>query len=99
MNNLDKHAFYEFIVTHLKENPDHLEMAIKATHAGLELALRDAQEIAASADSAFLAALGLLDTKRLTDDLKQQLSDVIVKRIKSTKNRCEIENKFLEAQG
>jgi hypothetical protein len=73
------------IVSHLKNNPKHLETAIKAINTGISEAMDKLREIASESDRAFLCALGLLDNKRLTEDVKTQLNSIIVEKIKKVK--------------
>jgi hypothetical protein len=93
--NLQKEQFFELIKTSIHQKPQWLETAIQAINAGITEAFEDLTRKAADLDSAFLCALGLLDTKRLTDELKQYLNSVIVDKIKAQKYKSPVEDKFL----
>ena len=65
----------------LKENPMWLETAVNSLAGGIKAALNEAHLHAGRANMAALAALALLDAKRLSAEMKSNLSKAVLANI------------------
>lgn len=92
---LQRERFSASIQATLVEHPDWLPDALAAVSSGMANAAARLNEARAKSDAACLAALGLLQTKRLSADVQKALNDTICRAIHPT-SRCELEHRFVE---
>lgn len=93
---LTEDQFYAIIKLNISENPKLLRIAIQAVNEGSQEALYKAHKANGDLQAAFLCALGLLEPKRLKNDMIDYLNSVIVDKIKNTEHKTPLEERFLE---
>jgi hypothetical protein len=90
---MDKDHFLRLVVNTMQANPSWVPEVFDACQAGSRLAIQELNKRRQEADMACLAALSLCDTKRLSQEAKDGLLQVIATYI-TPPNLCEIEKKF-----
>ena len=92
---MNRNKFAAFVRTAIAAHPEWLSDCLLSVSAGAQDAISAVEQRRAQADSGMLAALALVQAKRLTPDAKKALTDV-VRRAINPKNMSASERKFLE---